>query len=184
MEINNWTDTITKYYINNKENRVPRKISWWQGGILMSFVVLFTFSIFGANRPLGCSTSIPYFSSEIFGLEDLEYAQKSVSSGSWQVVLLFGALVGGLLTSLFITKSFGFKAVPTLWRERKGGSVLKRFFWSFVGGFMIVFGARLAGGCTSGHLLSGLPQMAVSGMIFGFTMMIALFITGYFFYKD
>lgn len=162
---------------------MPKKLTWWQGGILMSIVVLFTFSIFGANKPLGCSTSVPYFSSQIFGLEDYEYAKQSVSSGSWQVLMLFGSLVGGFLTSIFITKSFGLKFIPSLWRERKGSSVVKRFVWSFIGGFLIVLGARLAGGCTSGHLLSGIPQLAVSGLVFGTAMMISLFITGYFFYK-
>jgi len=162
---------------------MPKKLSWWQGGILMSLVVLFTFSIFGANKPLGCSTSIPYIASHIFELEEYEYAQKSISSGTWQVVLLAGALVGGFLTSMFITKSFGFKYIPSLWAERKGKSILNRFFWSFIGGFLIVFGARFAGGCTSGHFLSGLPQLAVSGIIFGIFMMIGLFITGHYFYK-
>jgi len=163
---------------------MPRKINWWQGGILMSIVVLFTFSTFGANQPLGCSTSIPYFSSEILGLKDYEYSKEIANHGSWELLMLFGALVGGLFTSIFITKSFGFKYVPSLWKERKGGSVVKRFIWSFIGGFLIVFGARLAGGCTSGHFLSGVPQMAVSSLIFGVFMMIGLFATGYFFYKE
>ena len=162
---------------------IPKKLSWWQGGILMAIIVIFTFSSFGADRPLGCSTSVPYISSHLFNLEEYEYAQKSVNSGAWQVVLLLGALLGGLLTSVFITKSFGFKLIPSLWKERKGNSVIERFIWSFIGGFLIVFGARLAGGCTSGHFLSGLPQLAVSGIIFGLFMMIGLFITGYFFYK-
>ena len=35
------------------------------------------------------------------------------------------------------------------------------------GGFLIAFGARLAGGCTSGHIISGITQLAVSGLLFG-----------------
>ena len=30
-----------------------------------------------------------------------------------------------------------------------------------------MFGARLAGGCTSGHIISGITQLAVSGVLFG-----------------
>ena len=37
---------------------------------------------------------------------------------------------------------------------------------AFAGGFLILFGARLAGGCTSGHVLSGVSQLAISGMVF------------------
>ena len=162
---------------------IPRKISWWQGGILMAGVILFTFSIFGADRPLGCSTAIPYISSELFGLEDYEYIDTIKESGAWELVMLSGTIVGGLFVSLFITKSFGFKAVPSLWREKKGPSVAKRFLWSFIGGFLIVLGARMAGGCTSGHMLSGIPQTAVSGLVFGGFTMLALFTTGYFFYR-
>jgi len=36
-----------------------------------------------------------------------------------------------------------------------------------LGGFLILFGARLAGGCTSGHMLSGIAQLALSGFLFG-----------------
>jgi uncharacterized membrane protein YedE/YeeE len=37
---------------------------------------------------------------------------------------------------------------------------------AFAGGFIVLFGARLAGGCTSGHMMSGMMQTAVSGYIF------------------
>ena len=33
-------------------------------------------------------------------------------------------------------------------------------------GFIVLYGARLAGGCTSGHMMSGMMQTAVSGYIF------------------
>ena len=47
----------------------------------------------------------------------------------------------------------------------------KQSFWrlylpSFLGGFIILFGARMADGCTSGHMMSGIMQGAVSGYIF------------------
>jgi hypothetical protein len=37
---------------------------------------------------------------------------------------------------------------------------------SLLGGFLIMFGARVAGGCTSGHGISGSLQLALSGWIF------------------
>lgn len=37
---------------------------------------------------------------------------------------------------------------------------------SFIGGFLLLFGARMAGGCTSGHMMSGIMQGSVSGYIF------------------
>ena len=37
---------------------------------------------------------------------------------------------------------------------------------AFGGGFLVLFGARLAGGCTSGHMMSGMSQTSVSGFLF------------------
>jgi hypothetical protein len=162
---------------------MPRKLSWWQGGLLIAILVLFTFSVFGANKPFGCSTSIPFFSSIVFDLEDYEYAKKVISSGSWQTVMLTGAFIGGLLTSIFITKSFSFKFMPSLWKQKRGNSIIGRTFWSFIAGFMMVFGARFAGGCTSGHMLSGIPQTALSGFIFAIFVITSLLITARIFYK-
>jgi hypothetical protein len=42
----------------------------------------------------------------------------------------------------------------------------------------------MAGGCTSGHFLSGMTQTAFSSMIFGAVVMISLVVTGKYFYKD
>ena len=55
--------------------------------------------------------------------------------------------------------------------------------WSFIAGFLLVFGARMAGGCNAGHILSGGSQVAVSGMIFAVVALGTGIITGRFFYK-
>jgi uncharacterized membrane protein YedE/YeeE len=98
--------------------------------------------------------------------------------------MLLGALTGGFFTSVFITKTFRFSIVPTGWKKYKNSSVASRLIWSFISGFMLIIGARLAGGCTSGHFLSGMSQLAISSMIFGAVVMITLVITGKLFYKS
>lgn len=42
----------------------------------------------------------------------------------------------------------------------------KTYLPSFIGGFLLLFGARMADGCTSGHMMSGMMQGSVSGYIF------------------
>ena len=162
-------------------NRLP----WWMGGILMALILLLTFSIFGANRPIGASTYIPYFAGVLFDLdpEKYEYMKISKDSGSWEGVLLLGALFGGLITSIFITRTFRFSLIPTGWKKYKNKSITSRLIWSFVAGFVMIIGARLAGGCTSGHFMSGMSQLAVSSMIFGVVVMVSLVITGRLFYS-
>lgn len=82
----------------------------------------------------------------------------------WQFMLVLGVFVGALGSSL-VGRSFKFEAVPPIWRERFGGSLWKRALGAFLGGIVAMFGARMADGCPSGHGLSGLMQMAVSGFI-------------------
>ena len=47
-----------------------------------------------------------------------------------------------------------------------GDQKWKRYLASLGAGFVVLYGARLAGGCTSGHMMSGMMQTAVSGYIF------------------
>ena len=162
-----------------------RRIPWWVGGILMALLLLFTFSIFGANRPLGASTYVPYMAGVVFDLSPkaFPYLQEIDKPGAWEGVMLLGALIGGFITSVFITKSFRLSLIPTGWKKYKNNSVTSRLLWSFFAGFIMIIGARLAGGCTSGHFLSGMAQTAISSMIFGGVVMLSLLITGRLFYN-
>ena len=47
-----------------------------------------------------------------------------------------------------------------------GDSPAKRCLAAFAGGFIVLYGARLAGGCTSGHMMSGMMQTSLSGYLF------------------
>ena len=46
-----------------------------------------------------------------------------------------------------------------------------------------IIGARMAGGCTSGHILSGGMQLAVSSLVFAAFVFSGLLLTGKYFYK-
>ncbi|WP_457744237.1 YeeE/YedE thiosulfate transporter family protein [Sulfurimonas sp.] len=164
---------------------MKRRLPWWLGGILMALLLLFTFSIFGGNRPLGASTYVPFYAGILFGMNPDNYPYLKIveNAGAWEGVMLLGTFLGGLVTSIFITKSFRFSLMPTGWKVYKNNSILSRLIWSFVAGFILIIGARLAGGCTSGHFLSGMSQTAFSSIIFGGTVLVALIVTGKLFYK-
>lgn len=161
------------------------RLPWWMGGILLSVLLMGTFSIYGADRALGASTYVPYFSGLLFDLdfEKYTYLKEIEKSGAWEGVMLFGMFIGGFITSVFLTKSFRFSVIPTGWKKYKNNSVLSRMLWSFTAGFFMIIGARLAAGCTSGHFLSGMSQIAVSSMIFGGVVMVTLVVTGRLFYN-
>jgi len=164
---------------------MPRSIPWWLGGLLLSLLFYFTFSTFGASRPIGASTGMSYLSNMLFSLDsqDYKYAKMVQESGAWEGVMLIGVFFGGLFMSIFVTKTFHISYIPTLWKQRKNKSVKSRMIWSFIAGFLLVFGARMAGGCNAGHILSGGSQVAVSGMIFAVVALGTGIITGRFFYK-
>lgn len=164
---------------------MPRSIPWWIGGIMMSILFIFTFSEWGAGRPIGASTGMAYLSSLLFGLDEskYEYVKQIKIVGSWEAVMLIGVFLGGLFTSLVFTRSFRISCIPSLWKERKNTSVKSRMIWSFIGGFLLVFGARLAGGCNAGHVLSGGSQMAISGFVFTIVALGTGMLFGRYFYK-
>ena len=84
----------------------------------------------------------------------------------WEWMLVVGVFVGAYLSSkLSADRSTG-SGVPTLWARRFGTSPAKRFAGAFLGAAVMMFGARLAQGCTSGHAISGALQLAVSSWIF------------------
>jgi uncharacterized protein len=55
--------------------------------------------------------------------------------------------------------------------------------FAFAGGFLLLFGARMAGGCTSGHVISGGMQVAFSSYLFAVFVFAGLLITGQLFYR-
>ena len=164
---------------------MTNRLSWWAGGILMAGLLLLTFSVFGADRPIGASTYVPYFADLVFDLdpEKYSYLKHIENPGAWEGVMLMGALFGGFVTSVFITKTFRISLIPTAWKKYKNQSVPSRLVWSFVSGFIMIIGARLAGGCTSGHFMSGMSQIAISSMVFGAVVLVALIVTGKLFYN-
>jgi uncharacterized membrane protein YedE/YeeE len=83
----------------------------------------------------------------------------------WYLMLLVGVFLGALLSSR-LSGDRSTVSVPPLWRWRFGNSRAKRFAAAFVGGAIMVFGARVAGGCTSGHGISGTLQLAVQSWLF------------------
>lgn len=91
----------------------------------------------------------------------------------WQMALVLMLAVGALISAA-LSRTLKGENVPSLWASRFGPSAPKRFAAAFLGGAILLFGARMAGGCTSGHGISGSLQLAVSS----WTFFIAMFISG------
>lgn len=111
-----------------------------------------------------------------------EYFTKEKVKVEWQFMVVAGILLGALASSL-TDRSFKAEAVPPSWAERFGPGVGKRALYAFLGGAVAMFGVRLADGCPSGHGLSGLMQLSVSGfaalcLFFGTGIVVARLVYG------
>ncbi len=170
----------TAFRLNRLEHGSDRK--WLYAGIGLAVLNLLVFSTAGANRPIGASTSYPYTASMLSGLTSGDYFQAIRKPGHWELIFLGGAMLAGLVFSL-AKKEFRFTLIHSRWQKYRGNSPVQRIVWAFIGGFILIFGARMAGGCTSGHILSGGMQIAISSLLFGIFVFAGLLLTGKVFYR-
>jgi len=64
-----------------------------------------------------------------------------------------------------------------MWSAEFGQSSPRRMTHAFIGGVLLLFGARLAGGCTSGHMISGISQLTIGSFLFGISIFASGIIT-------
>jgi len=165
----------------NKKDKTQGK-KWIYSGIAIAILNAIIISNFASNRPIGASTSFPYVADYLTGFTSNTYFNSIIHAGHWEVLFLGGAFLAGLLISI-LKKEFQLKLIYSNWERFKGNSKSKRIFWSLFGGFILIFGARMAGGCTSGHIISGGMQLAISSLVFAVFTFIGLLVTGKLFYK-
>lgn len=137
-------------------------------GMLIGLLSMATF--YFSNKPLSVSTAYARLAGMIGNLfskghtENLKFYQDTKPKIEWGVMLVFGMLLGAFIAALSgdeIRPAW----VPALWELRFGSDVALRLGMAFVGGAILAYGARLAGGCTSGHGISGALQLSVSSWI-------------------
>jgi uncharacterized protein len=163
--------------------RIEKKkdLNWFVSAAGIALVALTIFIV--SDRVLGASTFYPYIADRLTGLTDNAYYIKQVEqSGFYEMKFLAGAFLSGLVYSL-VKGEFKIRLLHENWIRMKGTSASSRTFWAFTGGFLLLFGARLAGGCTSGHIISGGMQLAVSSWVFAVFVFAAFLITGKLFYR-
>ena len=172
---------LLAFLLNKKEKSTSKK--WLISGVSIAILNSIVFLTFTSNRPIGASTSFPYLSDLISNFTNNSYFEKIHTPGKWELIFLLSAMVTAFIISL-LKKEFKLKLIYSNWEKYKGKSKLKRIIWAFVGGFILIFGARMAGGCTSGHIISGGMQFALSSFVFAIFVFIGLIITGKLFFKS
>jgi len=148
-------------------------------GILIGLLNITAMIISG--KALGASTSFVKASGylvKVFDKEKVEgnsYYQKNKPEIDWGMMLVFGIVIGAFV-SAFLSGDFILQKVPPMWIERFSDNFAFRFIAAFIGGAFLGVGSRWAGGCTSGHGISGTSQLSVLSWVAA----IAFFVGGIF----
>jgi len=145
-------------------------------GILLGVLSWITFATM--NKALGTSTTMVRAAGGVERLvapehvENQPYFVKYLGTAAepkpvieWQFSLVIFLAIGAFVAATLSGKIKS-EHVPDLWEQRFGPSRWFRYAAAFLGGMILIIGARMAGGCTSGHGLSGGMQLSTSGWIF------------------
>ena len=165
------------------------RFSWLKGGLLLGAVFLLAVWLV---KPAGVSTQFVIldgiiwnaFSPDLITVDDSnqtyssknpyldksggKYASLVANPFNYGFIFVLSMLVGGFVSGKISRNKLKAedKISPKIWRSRFGTSGTKRYAYAFLAGFLALFGARLAGGCTSGHMMSGMMQTSLSGYLF------------------
>lgn len=163
---------------------------WFRGGLALGFCFLIAVLLI---KPIGVSTQFVildgiiaqqfdpslvvedkaaksgYASSNAYlNKSGGKYAKAVANPLNYSFVFVLSMLFGGILGRVFQPKQVGsaVKQNPEFHQGRFGEKPWLRYLFAFIGGILVLWGARLAGGCTSGHMMSGMMQTSVSGYLF------------------
>jgi uncharacterized protein len=128
-----------------------------------------------AKRPIGVSTAFESTAAALeqklapqaTGVNAYLMEREEVPKLDWEWMLAVGIPIGSYLTTR-AEQTYGVQGaiVPAVWKKRFGPSPSRRYAGAFAGAALMMFGARMAKGCTSGHGISGTMQLAASSWLF------------------
>lgn len=156
---------------------------WVISGFLIGLIML-VLTYFG--KTFGMSSNLRNMCSMTFAKRNIEYFNFDWKDQKWNLAVALGAVVGGFLASYFLMDSKDILQInpktiiqlQQLHIDAPDGKLgpdalfsieklftFKGFFVLLIGGFLIGFGTPYAGGCTSGHAISGLSNLQIPSLI-------------------
>jgi len=132
--------------------------------------VLSWLTFYFSDKPIGASSfyaQVAGFIGKFFSkrhTESLPYFKENPPRVGWEFVFVLATIVGGFLAA-WTGGEFENEWLSPMWTARFGDSIVLRAVVALGGGVLMAFGARLAGGCTSGHGISGTMQLNVASWL-------------------
>ena len=145
-----WTWDIAKLGRSDRldSNNVITTVAWppYVSGILLGIIelpiVIFVQDTIGGSSAYVTVVSQWVVTEKLQALFPYLASKRKGVGNWWQVFLVSGAVIGGLISAVTSSTLATAQGVP--------------LYMGFIGGFLMIFGARFAGGCTSGHGISGM----------------------------
>jgi uncharacterized membrane protein YedE/YeeE len=155
--------------------------TWWVSGALISSI-MFLLLFFGQS--FGFSSNLRTICSAAGGGKFVKFFDFNWRSQIWNLVFLIGAILGGFIARQYLSdgapvqisentisdlKTLGISAPTSAQPDElfslESAFTLKGFLILAIGGLLVGFGSRYAGGCTSGHAISGLSDLQLPSFI-------------------
>ena len=165
---------------------------WWVAGIIIGLTVP-TLLIIG-NKTFGISSSLRHLCAACLPTK-LPFFNYDWKKEKWNLFFVFGVFLGGLIAAVFLkndeplkiadsTKTALIKQGVTDFGDFLPTDIfswcslltLRGFVFIVFGGFLVGFGTRYAGGCTSGHAIMGLSNLQWPSLVATISFMVGGFI--------
>ena len=172
---------------------------WYVSGPMIA-LIMFLLIMVGKN--FGMSSNLRTLCTICGADKHADFFKFDWKAQRWNLIVVLGTIIGGYIAANFLTvdsavnisentvvelKSYGFESagsayLPTEFFSLSVFSDPKYLLLLVLGGFLIGFGARYAGGCTSGHAISGLSNLQLPSLIATIGFFIGGLIMVYLFY--
>jgi uncharacterized protein len=148
---------------------------WYVAGPLIGLTVPLLLLL--ANKAFGISSNLRHICAACFPGK-IPFFNYDWKKESWNLFLVAGIVVGGYAASVLLTSKEPIQISTDLQSELAGYGIsqidslqptqlfnfenvltIKGFIVIVLGGFLVGFGTRYAGGCTSGHSIFGLSTL-------------------------
>lgn len=166
--------------------------AWYVAGPLIGLTVPALLII--GNKSFGISSSLRHVCASCMPA-NIPFFKYDWKKEAWNLFFVFGIFLGGAIAINLLSNPNPIEVNPKLAQELAGYGItnfnnlvpediinwqslftLKGFLLMVVGGFLVGFGTRYAGGCTSGHAIMGLSNLQFPSLIATISFMIGGFI--------
>ncbi|MBK5278739.1 MAG: YeeE/YedE family protein [Bacteroidia bacterium] len=154
---------------------------WYVAGPIMGLSI--PLLLFFGNKMLGVSSSMQHICAALIPTK-AEYFNYDWKTGAWNIVVAIGIVLGGLTGRLFMQNPNPINIASSTKSDLQSLGItdfngmlpveifgnnnimsFQGFLFIVIGGFLVGFGVRYAGGCTSGHGFMGLSMASKSSLL-------------------